>query len=334
MGQPARRSVILDRPSPPDEPASVVWANGEYAETVEDPLGGTGDPLPRLLGVERDPKWTAKLVPRGEVKVTGANAPGASETDPARAFGSPDVSVNVTRASGDDPSSANATAGSVFGAPSPSPSPAEAAKRGPQAGQVARGRRGDSNQNLRASNLRRGAEESERDRAARVAVQVQGEDRSRGAGARRAAPAVSADKTAGAVAGSFDESSIARVADSPATDPHDPNTSVVERGNWKMILPAELTASAVPGEAPPAVETSSSTSETSKSSGCGDSQSGDSPSGDSLSAPATDRRFPFHRRRGRSLTRPRRDRIAGRSKEQEEERREGSFRGRGGGYRG
>ena len=131
MGQPARRSVILDRPSPPDEPASVVWANGEYAETVEDPLGGTGDPLPRLLGVERDPKWTAKLVPRGEVKVTGANAPGASETDPARAFGSPDVSVNVTRASGDEPSSANATAGSVFGAPSPSPSPAEAAKGTP-----------------------------------------------------------------------------------------------------------------------------------------------------------------------------------------------------------
>ena len=106
-------------------------------------------------------------------------------------------------------------------------------------------------------------------------------------------PAVSADKTAGAVAGSFDESSIARVADSPATDPHDPNTSVVERGNWKMILPAELTASAVPGEAPPAVETSSSTSETSKASGggdspSGDSPSGDSPSGDSPSAPGTD----------------------------------------------
>ena len=129
MGQPARRSVILDRPSPPDEPASVVWANGEYAETVEDPLGGTGDPLPRLLGVERDPKWTAKLVPRGEVKVTGTNASGASEADAARAFGSPDVSVNVTRASGDDPSTANATAG-VFSAPRPRLRPRRRRQRG------------------------------------------------------------------------------------------------------------------------------------------------------------------------------------------------------------
>ena len=288
MGQPARRSVILDRPSPPDEPASVVWANGEYAETVEDPLGGTGDPLPRLLGVERDPKWTAKLVPRGEVKVTGANAPGASETDPARAFGSPDVSVNVTRASGDDPSSANATAGSVFGAPSPSPSPAEAAKRDPELDRL----RADAEEiQTKISGLRTSVE-AQRKASETALRESLSRSKERIAAAGRVpvapAPAVSADKTAGAVAGSFDESSIARVADSPATDPHDPNTSVVERGNWKMILPAELTASAVPGEAPPAVETSSSTSETSKSSGCGDSPSGDSPSGDSPSAPGTD----------------------------------------------
>ena len=290
MGQPARRSVILDRPSPPDEPASVVWANGEYAETVEDPLGGTGDPLPRLLGVERDPKWTAKLVPRGEVKVTGTNASGASEADAARAFGSPDVSVNVTRASGDDPSTANATAGSFFGAPSPSPSPAEAAKRDPE---LERLRADASEIQTKISGLRSSVE-AQRKASETALRESLSRSKERIAAAGRVpvapAPAVLADKTAGAVAGSFDESSIARVADSPATHPRDPNTSVVERGNWKMILPAELTASAVPGEAPPAVETSSSTSETSKSSGGGDSPSDDSPSasGGGDEAPGTD----------------------------------------------
>ena len=288
--------------------------------------------------MERDPKWTAKLVPRGEVKVTGTNAARASETDAARAFGSPDVSVNVTRGSGDDPSSANATAGSVFGAPSPSPSPAEAAKRDPELDRL----RADASEiQTKISGLRTSVE-AQRKASETALRESLSRSKERIAAAGRVpvapAPAVSADKTAGAVAGSFDESSIARVADSPATDPRDPNTSVVERGNWKMILPAELTASAVPGEAPPAVETSSSTSETSKSSGGADSQSGDSPSGDSPSAVThrapRDGRFPFHRRRGRSLARPRRDRIARRTKEQEEERREGSFRGRGGGCRG
>ena len=166
-------------------------------------LGGTGDPLPRLLGVERDPKWTAKLVPRGEVKVTGANAPGASEADPARAFGSPDVSVNVTRASGDDPSSANATAGSVFGAPSPSPSPAEAAKRDPELDRL----RADAEEiQTKISGLRTSVE-AQRKASETALRESLSRSKERIAAAGRVpvapAPAVSADKTAGAVAGSW-----------------------------------------------------------------------------------------------------------------------------------
>ena len=86
MGQPARRSVIFDRPSPPDEPASVVWARGEFTETVEDPLGGVGDPLPRLLGVEKDPRWSAKLVPtgRGEDDDAGQIRPTPGRTRASR----------------------------------------------------------------------------------------------------------------------------------------------------------------------------------------------------------------------------------------------------------
>ena len=261
MGQPARRSVIFDRPSPPDEPASVVWARGEFTETVEDPLGGVGDPLPRLLGVEKDPRWSAKLVPRGEVKTTTDPAnPGAHQ---GVAFGSPDVSVNVTRGSVDDPSSVNATAGSHFGAPSPSgahPDPElEPARQSDPALEKVRAESEEIQAKI--SQLRTSVETQRKASAAALRESLS-KSKEKIAAAGKVpidAPDVRAnrgDSTNGGNVGSFDESSIAHVA-SPGGDP---NTSVVEKGNWKMLLPAELTASAVPGEAPQ-TDTSSSTSD-------------------------------------------------------------------------
>ena len=263
MGQPARRSVIFDRPSPPDEPASVVWARGEFTETVEDPLGGVGDPLPRLLGVEKDPRWSAKLVPRGEVKTTTPGQMSDPGADRGVAFGSPDVSVNVTRGSVDDPSSVNATAGSHFGVPSPSgahpDSEPEPAQQSDPALEKVRAESAEIQAKI--SQLRTSVETQRKVSAAALRESLS-KSKEKIAAAGKVpidAPDVRAnrgDSTNGGNVGSFDESSIAHVASLGG----DPNTSVVEKGNWKMLLPAKLTASAVPGEAPPA-NTSSSTSD-------------------------------------------------------------------------
>ena len=171
--------------------------------------------------------------------------------------------MNVTRGSVDDPSSVNATAGSHFGAPSPSgahPDPElEPARQSDPALEKVRAESEEIQAKI--SQLRTSVETQRKASAAALRESLS-KSKEKIAAAGKVpidAPDVRAnrgDSTNGGNVGSFDESSIAHVA-SPGGDP---NTSVVEKGNWKMLLPAELTASAVPGEAPQ-TDTSSSTSD-------------------------------------------------------------------------